>query len=118
MLGILEYLQNDEIELVSSTILELEIARNPLAVRREHGEQVLLRAKETIFVTDVMEERAQELIQYGLAAMDALHLAAAESGKADYFCTCDDFILRKSSDLTSLRTMVVSPLELIEVLEI
>ena len=66
ILGILEQVDAGVVELVSSTVLELEIARNSLAMRREHGEQVLRRAKA----------------------------------------------------IPDLRTVVVSPLELIEVLEL
>jgi predicted nucleic acid-binding protein len=34
-------------------------------------------------------------VDYGIKPLDALHLASAESGKADYFCTCDDKIIKK-----------------------
>jgi len=49
--------------------------------------------------------------------MDALHLACAEAADVDYFCTCDDNLLRKAKRIASLRTRIVTPLELAEVLE-
>ncbi len=50
--------------------------------------------------------------------MDSLHLAVAEKANVDYFCTCDDKFLRRAKAIPDLRTVVVSPLELIEVLEL
>jgi predicted nucleic acid-binding protein len=117
VLGLLELVQSGKIVLLSSTVLELETARNPLAARREHGQQILARATETIVVDPDVENRARTLVDQGLTAMDALHIAAAESAKAEYFCTCDDQILRKATSISPLHTRVVSPLELIEVIE-
>jgi predicted nucleic acid-binding protein len=50
-------------------------------------------------------------------ALDALHLASAEAGQADYLCTCDDRFLRRARTLGRLATRVVSPLELIGEIE-
>lgn len=116
--GILEQVDAGVVELVSSTVLELEIARNSLAMRREHGEQVLRRATATLRVDEGIENRASEFTRRGLAAMDSLHLAVAEKASVDYFCTCDDKFLRRAKAIPDLRTVVVSPLELIEVLEL
>ncbi|BAJ62355.1 PIN domain-containing protein [Anaerolinea thermophila] len=52
----------------------------------------------------------------GLQPLDALHLALAETGKADYFCTCDDRLLRKSKQI-ELQVKGVSPVELIQEIE-
>jgi predicted nucleic acid-binding protein len=46
--------------------------------------------------------------------LDALHLASAEKGKADYFCTCDDKFLKKAKKISDLVIKVISPIELIE----
>jgi len=50
--------------------------------------------------------------------LDALHLASAEEAEADYFCTCDDRFLKRAKTFNDLRTKVVTPLELIEELNI
>ena len=50
--------------------------------------------------------------------MDALHLASAEIGNADYFCTCDDKFLKKIKKITDLKIQVGTPLELIEEIEL
>jgi predicted nucleic acid-binding protein len=64
-------------------------------------------------LTDEIEAQAATFVKAGIKPMDALHLASAARTKADYFCTCDDKLLKKSKKLKSLDTRVVSPLELI-----
>jgi hypothetical protein len=88
-----------------------------LAVRREHGGKVLARASEVIVIDETIEKRAFELTGKGVAAIDAFNLAAAESALLDYFCTCDDQFYRRAKRIAELRVKVVTPLELIEVLE-
>ena len=117
VLGILERVEGGDIELVSSTVLELEISQNSLAIRREHGEQILNRATSVVTIDVSRANRAKEFVQQGVKAVDALHLAAAESADADYFCTCDDRFLRRAKGFSDLRTTVVTPIELIRIIE-
>lgn len=117
ILGVLAQVKAGGVELISSTVLELETQRNPLAIRREHGEQVLAQAASTVIVDESIEQRALHFVRMSIKIMDALHLAAAEAAGADYFCTCDDRFLRRTKTVVGLQTDVVSPLELIEVLE-
>ena len=53
----------------------------------------------------------------GNEQVDALHLALAEKGNVDYFCTSDDKLLKRAKRLRSLAVKVVTPLELAEALE-
>jgi hypothetical protein len=46
-------------------------------------------------------------------ALDALHLAFASLAKVEYFCTCDDRLLKKARRLSIVKASVVNPLELI-----
>ncbi|NUQ39619.1 MAG: hypothetical protein HUU23_17905 [Caldilineales bacterium] len=46
--------------------------------------------------------------------MDALHVATAEAAGVEYFCTCDDRLLRRAKANTSISIRVVNPLELAE----
>lgn len=117
MLGLLAQIRAGAVELVSSTVLELETQRNPLAIRREHGEQVLAEATSIVTIDKSIEQRALHFVQVRITILDALHLAAAEAGGADYFCTCDDRFLRRAKTLADVQTKVVSPIELIEELE-
>jgi len=52
-----------------------------------------------------------------MGPLDALHLSSAEEARADYFCTCDDRLLAKAKAVRDIKTLVVSPLELIKELE-
>ena len=117
ILGVLAQVKSGTVELISSTVLELETQRNPLAIRREHGEQILAHATSIVIVDEQIEQRSHYFVQMGIKMMDALHLAAAEAAGVDYFCTCDDRFLRRAKAVTSLQTNVVSPLELIEAIE-
>ncbi len=69
-------------------------------------------AEFTIPLNVAIEVRAKELESRGFKAFDALHIASAESSTLDYFCTCDDRVLRKSRLQTDLSIKIVSLLEL------
>ena len=45
--------------------------------------------------------------------LDALHLASAVEADADFFCTCDDRLLKRARGTQTGRTRVVSPLDLV-----
>ena len=83
----------------------------------EHGEQILAQATSIVIVNEQIEQRSRHFVRMGIKIMDALHLAAAEAAGADYFCTCDDRFLRRAKSIANLQTNVVSPLELIEMIE-
>jgi len=73
---------------------------------------ILEKAVQPITVTEHVQRRAKVLESHGFTAFDALHVAAAEAGKVDYLCSCDDRLLKKSRRHTDLTVKVVSPLEL------
>jgi predicted nucleic acid-binding protein len=114
VLGIIGLCEAGQLELVSSDVLVFEVRQNPQVTRREFGLEVLSKASSWVKLDKQIEERAKELNGFGLKPLDALHLASAEAIKADYFCTCDDKILRKTKAISSLNTKVLSPVELIE----
>ena len=94
------------LELLSSEALEYETAQNPLPVRREHALAVLEKTSSVIEVSDAIEVRAHDFVSLGVQPLDALHLALAEFGKADYFCTCDDRLLARAPQLRDLKDTV------------
>ena len=85
----------EAIELVSSSILVYENSRNSLLLRQRWVERWLQLAQSYQELNEAIAERAQELVQQGLGAMDALHLACAETAGSDYFLTCDDRLIRR-----------------------
>ncbi len=117
VLGILSLCESGLIELISSEALVYENERNPLPIRRGYGEAVLARAKIMVNLTAKAKERAYQFLQEGVKPLDALHLALAEAGEADYFCTCDDRLRRQAKHIKDLVTRVVSPIELIQEIE-
>jgi len=58
--------------------------QSSLAVRKEHTLAVLAKAIRFVEVTEE-KERAAQLSKYGVKPLDALHLALAEAGRADYY---------------------------------
>lgn len=116
VLGILSLLERGILELLSSDALVFETEQNPFPLRREHARAVLSKAREHLSLSPEAIQRAKQLTNLGLQPLDALHLALAETGKADYFCTCDDRLLRKSKQI-ELQVKVVSPVELIQEIE-
>ena len=117
VLGVLALCKAGQVELIASEVLEFEAGRNPNVVRREFAMRALSEARRFTAVTERVEKRAKELGAMGLRPLDALHLASAEESGADYFCTCDDPLLKKGKAIRGLRTKLVSPVELIGEIE-
>lgn len=112
VLGLLEFCRTGGAGLAASDALAYEAGRNPHPVRRAHAEAVLAGAAGHQTLTPAVEARADELVAAGLRPLDALHLASAEAGGADFFCTCDDQLLRRGQSLAAAPLRVVSPVEL------
>ncbi|RMF02740.1 MAG: nucleic acid-binding protein [Chloroflexi bacterium] len=110
--GILALCETGQLELVSSEALQYEVQQTPHPIRRDFGLEVLSKAASVVTLNETVENRARAFGQIGLKALDALHVASAE---ADFFCTCDDRVLKKAKNIDDLSVPVVSPLELIEV---
>ena len=70
-------------------------------------------ATHVVELNDEIEAQADKLVKTGVRPLDALHLASASWAKADYFCTCDDKLLKKLKSLDSIATEVVSLLQLV-----
>lgn len=103
--------------MLSSEALIYEGKQGSIPTREEHTLAVLVNAKEIIKVTEKETERAINLTAFGIKSLDALHLALAETGKADYFCTCDDRLLHNSKKVTDLTVKVINPVDLVQEIE-
>src|SRR3990172_5004671 len=95
VLGILSLVETNKVDLISSEILLFEINRNSNQIRQEYGQEVISKAKNFINITAKIEKRSRQFYDFGLQPFDSVHLASAEEAKADYFCTCDDELLKK-----------------------
>lgn len=117
VLGLLALCDSEIIELLSSEALVFEIERNPNLMRQEYALAILAKASAFVILEPDVEQRARELNRLGFKPLDALHLASAEAGQADFLCTCDDRFLKRARASRGLKTKVVSPIELIGELE-
>ncbi len=118
VLGLIALCDTGEIDFVSSEILFYEAERNPNPVRKKHALAVLAKANTIIAINDIIEQRARLFVEDGIKPLDALHLASAEAAAVDYLCTCDDRFLKKARQRTDLTVKVVSPVALIEELNL
>lgn len=113
VLGLLAHCHAGGARLAGSDALAFEAGRTPHPLRRNYAEAVLAGAAARQTLTAGVEVRAGQLVAAGLTPLDALHLASAEAVGADYFCTCDDRLLRRGRVLAALPLQAVSPLELV-----
>ncbi len=114
VLVLIAAVEEGRIELVDSEVLQFEVRNTPAAQRRTSALEVLRKANVSVQITDNTEVRSNVFAQSGLKPIDALHLASAEEIEAQYFCTCDDGILKKREKLTDCKTKIVTPVELVE----
>ncbi len=117
ILGVLAWCEDGGAELLNSVALNYEVDHNPHPARKAFVQETLLKSKQTIQASDSVEQRARMYCDKGIKVLDALHLACAVEEQATYFCTCDDRFYRRAKQLDTEQTLVVSPLELIEVIE-
>ena len=118
VLTLLTLCESGQMSLVSSDVLLFEVYRIPHPQRRTVMTEVLVRAPIFVGLSDPIEQRAQDLEQRGIKAFDALHLASAEAERVDYFCSCDDRLVRKANTLRDVTIKIVTPLELIQEIDI
>lgn len=91
---ILQMVEAGIVELATSSVLDYENSRNPFPLRRNWVSHCSGFATYHHRVDEHTRERAEELEQQGLKAVDALHLACAEAAGSEYFLTCDDRVVR------------------------
>jgi predicted nucleic acid-binding protein len=117
VLGLLALCEQGAIELVASGVHVVENRRCPYPDRRAHVNDVLGLAQSFVSSAATILERAQNYQAAGIKRFDALHLASAVEADVDYFCTTDDDLLRKGKAADTIITTVVSPLELVTLLQ-
>ena len=81
---------------VSSSVLLIEIGRNPDTERLRDVTALCAFANEMVTAGPAIAQRAIELQQLGFGSFDSLHLASAEAGHATVFLTTDDALLRRA----------------------
>jgi predicted nucleic acid-binding protein len=112
ILGLLGLCDQGTLQLVTSDIVEYETNNNANQQKKAFVEKIARQAKERITLTEEIEHLAHTYEQFGIKAIDALHLASAETVGVDYFCTCDDRFYRRAVQLPQLSLKMRMPLEL------
>ncbi len=114
-LFIQDKIRNDKIELIWSYILEFENFHNPHDERRSTIIKWKNLASLDISESPELLANARALADFGAKAKDALHVAAAIEGKANFFLTTDDKLLSIVKKSQMIQAM--NPLDYIMVLE-
>ncbi|MBD1933560.1 MULTISPECIES: PIN domain-containing protein [Cyanophyceae] len=96
---ILQMVETKMIELISSSVLEYENSRNPYPIKQEAMSRYLQIAGFKQEVNEEIRQRAEQLEQNGLKAIDALHIACAEAVGSAYVITCDKRLINRCSGL-------------------
>jgi len=65
-----------------------------------------------VHVSDEIESRAEDFMEFGIKSADAVHLACAEAAGCDWFITVDRGILKKVRTIGDMR--VANPMEYIQ----
>ena len=108
LFAILTAVRDGRIDLLNSEALEFEIRKIQDIMRYKEAAAMLAFSSEYLKITVENEMLAEILEQYGIRPMDAVHLAVATVAQADYFITCDDKLLHKSTVVKDRICKVIS----------
>ena len=109
--GILRLIRDGQATWSSSSVLEIEISRNPDSERRHDVASLLALATDVVIPGGITPARAAFLQTLGFEPFDALHRASAEQGDADVFLTTDDNLLRRAARYrTQFRIRILNPI--------
>lgn len=121
---IVEWVENNKLDLLKSEILEFEIVQSQDAELRSKVQTYLKLCKYAVRATDEQLELAQKLErECGFKGRDALHIAAACLGKAAYCVSCDDRMTKRAECCAQVtqgngfRVTLINPEELVELLK-
>lgn len=99
-------IKNAECELIWSSILDFECAKNPFEKHRIAILNWRNIASTMIMVDKSVLERATGLISVGVGKYDALHVACSIAGGAEVFVTTDDRLLKRVRAIDSVVAML------------
>ncbi len=119
-ISILELAESGEVSIINSDILEDEIEEILNQEKRSEIQMLITICENFVELSDNIIELAKELQKKcNLSGGDALHLACA-CNSAQFFLTCDDFILEKTKCIEELITRkgnvlkIENPIDFIE----
>jgi len=104
-----------KVELVWSYILDLENDQNPFLEKKLAIEEWKKFSVEYVTETDEILRKANELVRIGFKPKDALHVASAIAGGAEYFVTTDDRLLKKL--VSESNVIGINPVDLVAIID-
>jgi len=111
--SVLQRIKEGEFSLLWSFMIDYENSLNPYNDVRQEIEMASALANETVVPDDFIIAKAREFETIGIRPRDAIHLACALKGEAEYFLTCDNKLIKKSSEL-GINLKIMNPLKFIE----
>ena len=114
-LEILARVENGEWSWVGSEVLIDEVEQTPDTQKLSRVKMLSDFIKENIEIGEKEEQRAKELQVEGFQVFDSLHIACAETAKADVFLSTDDRLLKLAKRISKqLYVRVENPLVWVE----
>lgn len=108
-------IKSREVELVWSYMLDIENDQNPFREKRIAVERWIRLSIVDVDETECLVDRAKELVKLGIKAKDALHVASAIEGKAKYFVTTDDKLVKKMMNVSEITA--INPIALAGIID-
>jgi len=117
VLTILSHCKSEEWTLVSSEVMDLELAKLSNRERLNKVRMLCSISKEHLVLNEAVTEQAIEFQRCGIKVMDSLHLAVAEMHEIDVLLTTDDNFLRAAKRISTNITVANPVFWLMEVLQ-
>ena len=117
VLTILSRCKSEEWTLVSSEVMDLELAKLSNRERLNKVRMLCSISKEHLVLNEAVTEQAIEFQRCGIKVMDSLHLAVAEMHEIDVLLTTDDNFLRAAKRISTNITVANPVFWLMEVLQ-
>lgn len=115
VLAIISRIEKGEWDWVGSEVLMDEIEQTPDTQKLSRARLLSGFVKQTVEVGEAEVERSKELRREGFKEFDSLHLACAETAKADVFLSTDDRLLKLAKRVPKrLKIRVMNPLAWVE----
>ena len=115
--SIFQKIKNKELKLIWSFMIDYENSLNPYDDVRQEIEMAAFLAFKNITPDEAILIAAKEFESNGIMPRDSIHLACALNGKAEYFLTCDDKLIKRASAL-DMNIKIINPLRFIEDMEV
>jgi predicted nucleic acid-binding protein len=115
VLVIISRIEKGEWDWIGSDVLMDEIEQTPDTQKLSRARLLSGFIKQMIEIGEKEAKRAKDLQKEGFQVFDALHLACAESAKADVFLSTDDRLLKLAKRISKrLKIRVMNPLTWVE----